>query len=261
MSDLMRATIDAIWPDGSIWKVAPDLDLDKMLDGSAANWETIRIFLEELKDVRDPNLTNFLADLEREFGVFPNESLTETQRRDQLNSIVFNRDSNGSVDVMQKALDDAGFSVQVHENNPAVDPELFLNQIFQMVAAGGNAFAGRSDAFAGRVGGELIVNGDIFTTSRLFDVVSGGDVFAGNGATAGEYTGLIRDGIEYEIPTDPGDWPLVFFVGGDATRDGSGALTNIDIATVPLLQRSSFRRLILKLKPAHSWGGLIITYT
>lgn len=261
MSDLMRRTIDTIWSEGSAWSVAQDSDLDKLLDGQGDNWEVVRQFLNDLSSVRDSNLTTKLSDLEEEFGVFTNLSLTDSQRRSQLQPIIYNRSSNGSIGDLQNALDSAGFTVQVHENSPAVDPALFLDQVFQLQAGGLNAYAGRSDAFAGRIGGELIVNGDIFTTSRAYDVVAGGDVYAGNGATAGEYTGLVKTNVEYMIPIDQGDWPLVFFVGGSATRDGSGALTSIDLATIPLLQRNDFRRLILKYKPVHSWGGLIVTYT
>ena len=259
MSDLMRSVIDAIIPEGSAWSVAPDEDWDKLYDGIAKNWATIDEFLAELKSVRDPAFTTFLADLEREFGVFTNPNLTEQQRRDQLNPVVFNRSSNGSVDAMQRALNDGGFDVQVHENSPAVDPAIFLDQSFQMVADGGAAFAGNQDAFAGRVGGELLVNGEIFTTSKQFESVAG-TMFAGT-AGAGEYSDLLREKIEYPIPTDPGDWPLVFFVGGDATRSGSGELTAIELAGVPSEQEQEFKRIILKFKPMHSWAGLIITYT
>ncbi len=220
MSDLMRAVIDTLYPDGAIWNPAPDGDFDNLLDGQAANWETIRVFLADLKNVRVPELTTFLADLEREFGVLTNTDLTETQRRDQLTPLVFDRNSTGSVDALQNALDSAGFNVQVHENSPAFDPAIYLDEFFDMVAGGGNAFAGRSDAFAGRTGGELLVNGNIFSTERIFTAVAGAsNAFAGTGFSAGEYNDLARVKVEYEIPTDPDDWPMVFFVGGAKTEN------------------------------------------
>jgi hypothetical protein len=255
----MRSVIDTIWPRGSAWNPAPDEDLDLLLDGSAENWEVIRLYLSELSEIRNPATTPFLADLEREFGVFTNPNLTEQQRRDQLTPIVFNRSSNGGVDAMQTALTDGGFDVQVHENSPAVDPAIFLDQDFQMVADGGAAFAGNQDAFAGRVGGELLVNGEIFTTEKIWESVAG--TMYADTAGAGEYTDFERTLIEYPIPTDPGDWPLVFFVGGDATRGGGGELTDIELAEVPSEQESEFKRIILKFKPMHSWAGLIVNYT
>jgi hypothetical protein len=236
------------------------LDLDNLLDGIADNWETVRAFFDTLDNVRDPATTTFLEDLEKEFGVFTNSSLTEVQRRAQLQPLVYHRSSNGSVDAMQSAIDAAGFDVQVHENSPAVDPAIFLDEAFQMIADGDNAYAGRDDAFAGRIGGELLVNGELFTTKRQFTAVAG-NVYAGDGTTSGEYSGLEREEVVYRIPTDSGDWPLVFFVGGDATRDGTGALTAIELADVPTEQESEFKRIILRAKPMHSWAGLIISYT
>ncbi len=257
----MRAVIDTIWPEGSIWRPAPGGDFDKLLDGSAENWETIRVFLDTLRSIRDPSFTTFLADLENEFGVLSNTSLTEIQRREQLKPLVFNRSSSGSIDTLQNALDDAGFSVQVHSNSPAVDPAIFLDQAFIMIAAGGNAFAGRPDAIAGRIGGELLVNGEVFETQKKF--TSGAltsNAFAGTGFSAGEYTDFERVKFEYQIPVDPNNWPFVFFVGGDATRDGSGALLTIVPVTIPPVQESGFKRLILKYKPIHSWAGLVIIF-
>ena len=259
MASLMRSVIDVITPRGSAWSVAPDEDWDKLYDGIALNWEEVREFLAELKSIRDPALTSFLADLEKEFGVFSNPILTEQQRRDQLTPIVFNRSFNGGLDNLEDALQAAGFDVQVHSNSPAADPALFLDQNFQMVADGGNAFAGRPDAFAGRSGGELLVNGEIFTSRKVIIPVAG-NLFAGDGQTAGEYIDLERTEITYNIPTDPADWPLVFFVGGDATRNGSGALTEIQLADVMSAQESEFKRIILKYKPIHSWAALIINF-
>lgn len=259
MSDFMRSVIDAIIPEGSAWTVAPEEDWDKLYDGIAKNWATIDEFLAALKSVRDAAFTTFLPDLEREFGVFTNPNLTEQQRRDQLTPVVFNRSSNGGLDNMQIALNNAGFSVQVHENSPAVDPSIFLDQSFQMVADGAAAFAGNQDAFAGRVGGELLVNGEIFSTTRVYESVAG-TMFAGT-AGAGEYTDLLRALIEYPVPVNPADWPLVFFVGGDATRGGGGELTDIELAEVPSEQEQEFKRIILKFKPMHSWAGLIVNYT
>ena len=258
MSDRMRAVIDTLIPPGSAWEVAPGEDWDKFYDGMAENWESPRAFLAELSEIRNPALTPFLDDLEQEFGVLTNPNLTAQQRRDQLTPIVFNRSSNGGLDNLQTALDDAGFTVQVHSNSPAVDPAIFLDQVFQMVAGGLNAVAGNQDAFAGRLGGELLVNGDIFETTRLYESVAG-TMFAGT-AGAGEYSDLERTKIEYPIPGDPDSWPLIFFVGGDATRGGGGELTDIELADVPAEQEQEFKRIILKFKPMHSWAGLVINF-
>jgi 6-phosphogluconolactonase (cycloisomerase 2 family) len=65
--------------------------------------------------------------------------------------------------------------------------------------------------------GELLVNGEIFTTEREFTSVAGSGFYAGAGHGAGEYDSLAINKIEYLVPEDPNDWPLMFFVGGNDT--------------------------------------------
>lgn len=255
-------TIEALLPGGSAWAPAPGEDMDLLFEGMGLNAEEVADFLTSLAVVRDPLLTPYLEDLEKEYGIPTVTNITEDVRRMRLATIIFNGAGNGSVDDMQAALDSAGFTVQVHENSPAVDPALFLDQSFQMFADGPAAFAGNQDAFAARIGGELLVNGDIFFQTAAYEMqASGQAAFAGNGsAVAGFFNDLNLIPVEYEIPTNPDDWPLVFFIGGDATRDGSGALTAIERGEVPVEREAEFKSLVLRYKPMHSWAGLVITY-
>ena len=161
MSEIFKSVFEVLLPRGSAWTPAPGKDFDKLLDGMSSNWQPILEFLEQLSFIRDPFRTPYLSDLEKEFGILTNENIDESIRRASLATIMFTRNRTGSEDDLEKSLRDAGFDVFVYQNDPAVDPALFLDQFFQMVADGFNAYAGRSDAFAGRVGGELLVNGEI----------------------------------------------------------------------------------------------------
>lgn len=260
---ISRAMIDSNLPEGSAWNPVPGGDMDNLFEGIADGKETIREFLSLLARIRCPHETPILSDLEIEYGIIPDDRLSEQTRRDRLAATKTATDSTGADDFMQAKLQEADFDVQVHRNDPAVDPNLFLTQNFQMVAGGDDAFAGNIAAFAGISGGELIVNGDFFEQSNLILSVAGGDdAFAGNvGFFAGKFDETRKNKIEYSIPTNPGYWPLIFFVGGDATRDGSGALTEIEAAQVEQLRREELIRLIIKYKPLHSWCGLIVNYT
>lgn len=217
MSDLTRALINDTVPPGPAWEAEEGKDLDLLREGRADNYEIVQDFLAILSDLRNPNKTTILSDLEREYGIPTNTLLTEATRRTRLAELVYNRSSDGSEDDLQAALRNVGFDVYVYQNDPAVDPAIFLEQQFQMVAAGGNAYAGRSDAFAGKTGGELLVNGDIFTTDREFTSVAGGGLYAGAGHGAGEYDRLLIEKKEYDVPDESALWPFVFFVGGAAT--------------------------------------------
>lgn len=217
MNDLTRAMLDDILPRGDAWTPEEQADFDLLLDGMADNYEVLRSFLSVLSDIRRPLVTPILSDLEKEYGIPTSTLLSEAERRQRLDELVYGGDSDGTEDDMQTALRNAGFDVFVYQNDPAVDPAIFLEQQFQMVAGGDNAFAGRADAFAGLSGGELLVNGDVFKTSKVFTSGAGSGLYAGTGHGAGEYEELLVEKIEYPIPTDPVDWPLVYFVGGVAT--------------------------------------------
>lgn len=217
MSDeLMRALVDDLLPPGALWLPEDDEGFDQLLDAISQNSEEVRIFLATLASIRDPLLTPILEDLEREYGILSDDRLSEETRRMRLNTFVFKGQSSGSEDNLQNVLRDAGFDVLVYQNDPAVDPAILLDQSFQMVAAGFNAFAGRADAFAGRLGGELLVNGAIFSTLPDYLPVAG-NLYAGDGQTAGEFDDMRIIPFEYQIPTDPDAWPFIFFVGGART--------------------------------------------
>jgi len=136
--------------------------------------------------------------------------------------------------------------------------------------------------------GELIVNGDIYTFTIDFVAECGETLSQCDEPTAlaGNFTGTTRTKIEYPIPTDPIDWPLVFFVGGDATFNPDtgasiycddtlaqcdepvafcqwfeGQLKDIEFVDVPFSRRADLVRLILQIKPIHSWCALLVNYT
>jgi len=218
-------------PKGPIWEPEELEDFDLLLEGIADNLEVVHVFLSTLSDIRNPNKTIILSDLEREYGIPTNLLLSEDTRRTRLAELVYGMDENGTEDDLETALRNVGFDVFVYQNDPAVDPAIFLENDFQMVAGGGNAFAGRADAFAGKIGGELLVNGEIFETGRIFTSGAGSGLFAGTGHGAGEYEDLLVEKIEYPIPTDTADWPMVFFVGGAVTRGFIELLLNGNFET------------------------------
>jgi hypothetical protein len=61
----------------------------------------------------------------------------------------------------------------------------------------------------------------------------------------------------YDIPENPGYWPLIFFIGDSVTRDEYGNILNIEPINVPDGRRQAMKQLILKYKPLHSWCLLV----
>lgn len=262
--NISRALLNSLLPEGPIVTPKIDGDLDKFLDGISLGIENTKLFLKKLADIRNPYNTSILSDLEKEYGIITKDNISEEIRIMQLATKIYETAGTGSKDNLENALQRAGFDVLVHSNSPAVDPAIFLDQAFQLVCGDPlNAFAGDPNAYCGRVGGYLLVNGAIFT--RRPNYLSIGDplnAFAGDPiCMTGYFLSLIKEVKEYEIPDDPDTWPFIFFVGGPATRGGSGELTDIETADVPSERRQEFENIILSYKPIFTWAGLIINYT
>jgi len=266
---LSRAIINSLLPPGAAWAPKADSDYDLLLEGIADNSDKVHDDLRELGTLRDPARTPILSDLEKELGVIPTTLATDAQRRERLAAFMYRRASTGAWDILQSKLRAAGFAdVYVHPNDPSVNPDIFLAQAFNMVCGdllpGGNdAQCGEAEAICAQVGGELVVNGDLFINYPNYVNLCDNLVYCGDDVYCDDFDGYKSSFVDqlYVIPADPGYWPLVFFVGGAATRDPiTNEITDIEIYGVPNQRRLEFRRIILTFKPMHSWGGLIVVY-
>ena len=269
MLSFSRQVINALWPEGSFWTPKIGSDYDKLLDGVADNSEAVRLDLKELAQLRNPRLTPILSDLEKEFAVIPSAGSTEVERRDRLRATMFKRSSPGTAEYLQASLRDAGFDgVYVYNNSPAADPRDFILQSFNMVCgdtlpSGNLAQCGEPEAICAELGGELIVNGDVTEMTAIYINVCGepgiecnDSIYAGDFSA---YSAVVVDTV-YTVPADSGYWPLVFFIGGIATRDINGVITDIARLQILSSRRVEFRRLVLKYKPMFSWCALVAEY-
>jgi hypothetical protein len=169
---------------------------------------------------------------------------------------------------LQSILQAAGFDVQVHENNPKVDPDNFISAFFVMTCGMTTAVCGNDAAYAGRTGGYLLVNGFVPDSSdqRDFLMVCGGNGF--DNVTCGQAFSVCGYFEEffiypktYTVPDDSDYWDFIFFIGGNATRDPvTRQLTAIETVTVDMARRDEFEKLILKIKPVNTWAGMMIEY-
>lgn len=235
---LIKSAIKALLPEGAIWVPAADEDLDKLLEGVSENWLEAYNAAFGLGNIRDPLKTQLLDELEREFGILKNSDLTEDERRQQISGIKYDKvDHRNSEDDVQAFLNGVGFDVQVHHNDPAVDPALFP--------------------------GDILANGRIYQTIPAYIMQCGGTIaFCGHqDAVCGRFDNIDFVDSEYILPLDPDAWPFIYFIGGAATRDGSGFLTSIAPADVPLSRKGKFEELVLSSKPWFDWAILIINYT
>lgn len=262
MLELLTPLVIDLLPSGSAWKPSKNEGLYQLINGKALNLQTPMNFLQGLAYIRSPLLTPYLEDLEREYGIKPNTSITELQRRLNLSS---QKSGTGgqSPQYLQDRLHKAGFdTLEVHENRPPVDPGIFLSSDYLCVSGNELAVASNEKAVAGKTGGELLVNGDLFDQVLGYIMCAGNENAVANNenAVAGRFDKVNFINRIYEIPTDPALWGYFFFVGGHATRDSDGSLLTIETVDVDALREKELKRLILKYKPVHTWAGLQINF-
>ena len=246
-----RDVINALLPEGAFWEPAAGSDYDKLLNGIGNNSDAVMSDMTNLAYIR-----------------------TEAQSRSRLTSVIYNRHNTGAYDNLQSALAAAGFTdCYVYPNTPPVNPANFLTLVFSLECGvlwtlpnGHAGQCGEPQAQCASVGGELVVNGDLYSPTPNYKnqcgVTAGTAPHAGDSIYAGDFNGYQSGSAlqTYSVPTDSGYWGLIFFVGGPATYNTDGSLKTINFYVVPSQRRAEFRRVILKFKPWYSWGGLIVVY-
>lgn len=250
-----------LFPRGNAFLLFIQKKFTQLIEGLTALPYDFRTYIDNIWLDLFPDSTRELELWNTQFGLQTGQNSESTQRtvlEDRWSS-----EGGQASAYMQSVLQANGFDVQVHENNPPVDPDLFLNNIPAMVAGGDNAYAGRDDAFAGRTGGELLVNGPIVTNIPLYLGVAGiSFMSAGNELAVSAYFEKFQriDRI-YPITDDSDYWGAFFFIGGDATRNAvTHELETIETVTIPLDREREFKDLILTLKPSQTWCGLLIDF-
>jgi hypothetical protein len=183
-----RNILNALLPKGSAFAPKYDGGFDRLLNGISDCFEYLKGVASSLAKIRLPIDTQQLEDLEREFGVIPDATATESQRRAYLNGIVFGALGTGSEDNLENRLRAAGFDVRVHQNSPPIDPSSLLAFDPWCVCGHVDAVCGYEDAFCGFGGGQLLVNET-----------------------------QVLDPIPYQLPENYKFWPFIFFIGGERT--------------------------------------------
>jgi photosystem II stability/assembly factor-like uncharacterized protein len=238
-----KALLEDIWPDNKFGDLDPDEDLAKLFEGMAEDYQAAYDQVQLIAHIRNPRLTGDLPDLEREYGIIPDVSLETATRRQMLAHIMYRRPTTASWEHLQNALIEAGFTnLLVTPNNPVTDPET-----------------------PSLVGGDLLVNGTLYTSQSPAYYMAAGSDIAYAGHSKG-YTGYFikTDRIEktYTIPDEVSaywTWRYLFWVGGTASGFG-GSSAEVAIATIDPQRETQLKNLILKYKPAFTWAVLKLNF-
>ena len=273
----MRRVFDALMPPGAVWQEKKGGSQDNLHQGMANNLQTVHDFIAQIAYVRNPSLTPVLADLEREFGVSPSDGASIAQRQAVLQWRIYSRGNKGQYWVLQNAINLAGFTgVNVIPNDPAVDPNPFIQGSAQMSCGSTNSYCGYYlgaappggpyNAFCALYGGTLVVNGAQYVNNSKVVGCGSGLVFCHqiwpgllNSNICGTYVYSQAQIVNYGPPQDYWKFPFVFFIGGTPTFDGAGHLTALTQCTIPRARMAEFITLVLHFKPIHTWAALVYT--
>jgi hypothetical protein len=212
----MKAVFEALLPPGSLWQPAPQAGFDQFMTALGQNANEIYERLFALGDLRNPRKTPILSDLEKEYGLLPDDRLDDDTRRQKLAAVKYAKPGTASDTDLQTILRNAGFDVYVRRNDPPVDPDDLLSTEYLLEAGEVDAFAGEPNAIAGLGGGELVVNGPIVKTSLDYSAqANGAETFAGEPeAVAGYFEEVAYTPVTYTVPASADTWPYIFFVTG-----------------------------------------------
>lgn len=230
-----KTLIETLWPDSQLGDIDPNGDLAKLFEGLAEHYQDIYDVIFNLAYIRDPRLTNVLSDLEREYGIVTDTSLSEAVRRQMLAHKMYRRPPYGSCEALENELYNAGFTnLIVTPNQPVVDP---------------------ADVSGGA--GELLVNGKLYTgQSPAYYICAGsGIAYCGhNRAYSGYFLSMNKTEKTYSIPSEikaHWTWPFIVWVG--STASGWPSSPAVAQANVDSQRETQLRNLLLEFKPIHVW--------
>ena len=256
-------------PRSRTWSLTTPRALTSFFEGLSGFGQDARVFIDNVYFDVFPQTTRELDAWDRQFGFQDNAGLTEQQRRDRLEG-VWRAVGGQDPRYIQDTLQDAGFNLFVYDwwepsSRPAVgvpgcavahDPRAVLNppdlnaEAGEMIMQAGETLAEAGTSLSQANGFALIDA----VRPRVPDVtvVAGSGVFAGETeSVAGFYASFRNDFDEPEIPDDPAKWPFFLYIGG--APFGS-------VATVPIERREELETLVLGIRPAHVWLGMLVQY-
>ena len=243
----MLNTIRRLLPTGRAWNTTHDTPMRRFFAGIGAEFEAVKTALQRVYTDTLPQFTRRLEEYEEQFGL-PATNLGEQARRDRLAG-AFASPSNQGLDTIQDALQASGFNVYLHNwwvpgTEPAPgaggsaavrDPSIIVSnaQALRSKMDAGEALAQAGEALA--QAGQTFVDPPPPLGYLLVNIIR-------------TDTGV----VEYTIPTDPNTWPHIIYIGGE---------TFGNFAQVPSTRRAEFEALCLRLRPAHKWIGMLVSYT
>lgn len=233
MSDLFFRIIQHLLPTGQAWRLFPSKLLTRFIEGLTGFLADIREYIDLVWLDTQPQTTRELELWEQTFGLDPS-GLTEQERRDAVAG-AWRATGGQSPRYLQDVVQAAGFTdVFIHEwwvpgTNPPVprDPSGVLSFI------------------SAQDGASLMQDGGVDAQDGNLDGGNPGDGYL-------LVNKLSSAGGQVAAPSDPGQFRYILYFGGETFGDA---------AQIPANRQNEFETLLLQIKPAQQWLGIMVEYT
>ena len=236
MSTTFLRVFQHLLPRGRAWNIVAAKNLRRLFSGLAAEAQSVRDQYDLTWLDIFPTTTRELAEWEAQYGLEANG--TDSERRAALAS-EWAATGGQSPSYIQGVLQTAGFPVYVHDwwsSGPgpyvARDPRSYTTQpltgTVQCKPAASAPACKATDANPHRCNSFLANE-----TSYLVNID-------------------LTNNAPPAVPADSQLWPYFLYIGGQSF---------LNVVTLPSQRRREFERLVLKLKPAHTWVVTAVTYS
>jgi hypothetical protein len=229
-SNICRRVFDSSFPDGPIWRIAPDGDFDNFYSATALNFEVMRTKAAAIQWLRNALKTDCLSDLEIEMGIIPDTSFTDAERRAYLRAMMGEKCVLPSYVQLENKLRAAGFDVRVYPNDPTVEPAT-------IIAAHSGYYLVNGDVLDYQERDYIVTfcddDGTEFVDDRgsTFCGDDGTEPLVDRGDTFDEFDGMLRYPYDYKSPTRY-RWPYVFWIAAGKTGAETFADWNMEYSTL-----------------------------
>lgn len=259
-------------PRARAWRITVEKNLRSFFEGLSGLGADIKLYIDQIWQDIDPQLTRELTAWEHQFNL-PDNGLTEQQRRDRLDAS-WKALGGQSPRYLQDTLQQNGFNVFVHEwwepgSEPGVGVKACATARNPLLVLRRNSTTISYFAECGEVGAECgevlaecgnsldpigypLVNKVFETTTNLTVLCGETGVECGEvDAVCGNFTDFESTLKNYVVPTDPTKWPYFLYYGGEVYGQP---------ADIQASRRDEFEALCLKISPAQNWLGIIVNY-
>lgn len=242
-----KKTIKILLGPGRAWLAPDGGTVDKIFTALSKEPAVICNYANTVRDIGIPGRIpdEGLDYWESDLALKKDTSMTNAERNQRIVAKLTAVGGQGS-DYIERVIQSAGFDMYITENNPISNPDVrnYTSTLGGVTLGSGATLGGYTDRIDPRtVTGELIAGPNIIESIRNYSATLGGVTLGAQ--NLGQYTSTQTIEYEYVIPAVPGRYIFVWFLHGPL-----GLNDFVDMSENMWLE---LRRIILEIKPAHTW--------